>query len=310
MNGHRQRHFYTRERMTKPARRSEAHEDAAGEAVNPMRSVSQKKGNRITKAALPLLIALLIMGGGAALQLSAGPGHEAATAGPGHEAAPPLLAPEEAWAAEGYDKVASAGETAKSVTIGKYGMIPVYGRDVKDGKYDILVESSSTFFHIEKAKLTVKKGKMTAAITLSSISYEYVNPGTAEEAAKAPLEDYIAPKNKDGRSTFVIPVDALDEELDCAAFSKRKKKWYDRKILFVASSLPEGALKIELPDYDRIEEALELYDQAITNSQSLLKLMSIKLMMPSNHLIFSLLLPPSIFPNSTVFCNESTLRIR
>ncbi|MBQ6400793.1 MAG: hypothetical protein IJI20_00755 [Firmicutes bacterium] len=227
-----------------------------------MRSVSQKKGNRITKAALPLLIALLIMGGGAALQLSAGPGHEAATAGPGHEAAPPLLAPEEAWAAEGYDKVASAGETAKSVTIGKYGMIPVYGRDVKDGKYDILVESSSTFFHIEKAKLTVKKGKMTAAITLSSISYEYVNPGTAEEAAKAPLEDYIAPKNKDGRSTFVIPVDALDEELDCAAFSKRKKKWYDRKILFVASSLPEGALKIELPDYDRIEEALELYDQA------------------------------------------------
>ena len=45
---------------------------------------------------------------------------------------------------------------------------------------------------------------------------------------------------------------------------------------------------------------------------SLLKLMSIKLVMPSNHLILyrPLLLPPSIFPNIRVFSNESALRIR
>ena len=50
----------------------------------------------------------------------------------------------------------------------------------------------------------------------------------------------------------------------------------------------------------------------ITNSWSLLKLMSIKLMMPSNHLILChpLLLPPSIFPSIRVFSNESVLRIR
>ena len=48
---------------------------------------------------------------------------------------------------------------------------------------------------------------------------------------------------------------------------------------------------------------------SITNSQSLLKLMSIKLVMPSNHLIFCqpLLLQPSIFPSIRVFSNESTL---
>ena len=51
---------------------------------------------------------------------------------------------------------------------------------------------------------------------------------------------------------------------------------------------------------------------SITNSWSLLKLMSIELVMPSNHLIFChpLFLPPSIFPNIRVFSNESVLHIR
>ena len=50
----------------------------------------------------------------------------------------------------------------------------------------------------------------------------------------------------------------------------------------------------------------------ITNSQSLLRLMSIESVMPSNHLILCrpLLLPPSIFPSIRVFSNESALRIR
>ena len=48
------------------------------------------------------------------------------------------------------------------------------------------------------------------------------------------------------------------------------------------------------------------------NSQSLLKFMSIELVMPSNHLIFChpLLLLPSVFPRIRVFSNESTLHMR
>ena len=51
---------------------------------------------------------------------------------------------------------------------------------------------------------------------------------------------------------------------------------------------------------------------SITNSQSLPKLMSIELLMPSNHLTLChpLLLLPSIFPSIRVFSNESVLRIR
>ena len=51
---------------------------------------------------------------------------------------------------------------------------------------------------------------------------------------------------------------------------------------------------------------------SITNSQSLLKLMSIKSVVPSNHLILCrpLLLLPSIFPSIRVFSNESVLCMR
>ena len=51
---------------------------------------------------------------------------------------------------------------------------------------------------------------------------------------------------------------------------------------------------------------------SITNSWSLLKLISIESVIPSNHLIFShpLLLLPSIFPSLKIFSNESALHIR
>ena len=51
---------------------------------------------------------------------------------------------------------------------------------------------------------------------------------------------------------------------------------------------------------------------SITNSRSLLKLISIESVMPSNplNLCHPLLLPPSIFPNIRVFLNESVLQIR
>ena len=51
---------------------------------------------------------------------------------------------------------------------------------------------------------------------------------------------------------------------------------------------------------------------SISNSRSLLKLMSIESVMPSNHLILChpLLLLPSIFPSIRVFSNESVLHIK
>ena len=61
----------------------------------------------------------------------------------------------------------------------------------------------------------------------------------------------------------------------------------------------------------RRQQRMKWFD-TIINSRSLLKLMSIELVMPSIHLILyrPLLLLPSIFPSNRVFSNESALCIR
>lgn len=166
-------------------------------------------------------------------------------------------------AEEGYDEVAGSTSMGKTEeNLASYGMTPVSGNMIRDGEYIVGTECSSSFFHIEEARLTVKDGKMTALLTMSSSSYLLVYLGTAEEAAAAPYEDYIPSVEIDTWDTFTIPVEALDAELDLAAYSKKKKKWYPRKILFHASDIPADSLLFEYPDYDRISRALALYDEA------------------------------------------------
>ncbi len=167
---------------------------------------------------------------------------------------------EPAFGAEGYDKVASGADQASAKQVLQYGMTPIRAQDVNDGAYEIDVESSSKFFRVEKAILKVKGGKMSADLTLSSASYKFVYPGTAEEAAKAPLDKYVELKERDAQGSFTMPVSGLNEEILCAAFSKKKKAWYDRTILFDAGSLPAEALKINVPDYDKIEKAMDAYE--------------------------------------------------
>lgn len=167
-------------------------------------------------------------------------------------------------AEEKYGQTASSDEQVSNTqTVGKYGMLPIYGKDVKDGTYDIEAESSSSMFRIVEAALQVKDQEMEAVITLSGTGYLKLFMGTGEEAAAAKEEEYIGfEEDEEGRYTYTIPVEALDKKLDCAAYSTRKEQWYDRVILFDAASLPEDALLVELPDYDRIEKALEAYENS------------------------------------------------
>ena len=66
-----------------------------------------------------------------------------------------------------------------------------------------------------------------------------------------------------------------------------------------------------MPDSQR-PNGLQQASPSITNSWSLLRLVSIELVIPSNHLILCcpLLLLPSILPSIRVFSNESVLRMR
>lgn len=114
--------------------------------------------------------------------------------------------------------------------------------ELTDGTYSIDVESSSSMFKIVNAELTVADGKMTAVITLSGTGYTMLYMGTAAQAASAGEADCISfTENADGAYTFAIPVEALDQPVDCAAFSKKKGEWYERQLTFLSASVSAGA---------------------------------------------------------------------
>lgn len=139
--------------------------------------------------------------------------------------------------------VASKDEMVTPEDVVEDDMVPIPGTSVKDGVYeDVTVDSSSSMFKITACTLTVEDGEMKAVLTMSSDGYLMLFMGTGEEAAAAPEEKCIpSVENEEGEITFEVPVEALDQGLDCAAYSKRKEKWYDRVILFRADSLPQDA---------------------------------------------------------------------
>ncbi|MBR2189747.1 MAG: hypothetical protein IJ860_10160 [Eubacterium sp.] len=162
-------------------------------------------------------------------------------------------------AAPGFEQVASGNELANAKKVSRYGMLPVYARDIADGVYDVKVASSSSFFRIAEASLLVENGSMQLTMLIPSKSYTHVYPGSGTEAAAAPLESYIAAEEAERGTSFTVPVEALDQAFSCATFSKNRKKWYDRALLIEADSLPAEALKVSLPDYDLISDALDAY---------------------------------------------------
>ena len=141
------------------------------------------------------------------------------------------------------ETVEATEETAEQQSVGIEGMTPVLVSELRDGVYQIQVDSSSSMFRIEACELTVKDGSMTADMKMGGTGYLKLYMGTGEEAAKAPEENMIPfEEAADGSHHFTVPVEALDKELDCAAFSKKKEKWYDRVLVFRADSLPADAL--------------------------------------------------------------------
>ena len=118
----------------------------------------------------------------------------------------------------------------------KDGMEPVSADALKDGVYEVRVDSSSGMFRITECELTVQDGAMSAT------GYLKLYMGTGAEAEQASEADFIPfVENADGKHTFKVPVEALDKEINCSAFSRKKETWYDRVLVFCSGSLPAEA---------------------------------------------------------------------
>ena len=110
--------------------------------------------------------------------------------------------------------------------------------------------------------------------------------------------------------SFIVPIFAWNPVYHFELISKQIVQMlfsfyrWENKLQF--SSVTQSCLTLFTPWTAACQTSL-----SITNSQSLLKLISITLVMPSNHLILCRppLLPPSLFPSIRVFSNESVLHI-
>ena len=120
-----------------------------------------------------------------------------------------------------------------------------------DGVYLADFNTDSTMFHANevcegKGTLTVKDGKMTIHVSLSSTSILNLYPGLAEDAQKdgaellQPSKDELTYPDglKETVNGFDIPVPVLDQEFDVALIGK-KGKWYDHKVS-VSNPVPQG----------------------------------------------------------------------
>lgn len=125
-------------------------------------------------------------------------------------------------------------------------LTPLYANQIKDGSYEITVESSSSMFRVVKCTLNVENGEMSAEMTMSGKGYGKLYMGTGEDALKDTESSYIPfVLNENEQKTFTVPVEALNKETDCAAWSIKKEKWYDRKLVFKADELPDDAMILE-----------------------------------------------------------------
>ena len=129
-------------------------------------------------------------------------------------------------------------QAASDQTEGSPAQEPITADKVVDGTYSITVDSSSSMFKIVDAQLTVKDGAMDCVMTLSGTGYGKLFMGTGEEAAAASDADCIPyVENAEGKYTYDVPVQALDEDTACAAWSIRKEQWYDRTLVFESAGV-------------------------------------------------------------------------
>ena len=143
----------------------------------------------------------------------------------------------------------AAAETTEGTTAPETVEAPAPA--LADGVYLADFNTDSTMFHTNevcegKGTLTVKDGKMTIHVSLSSTSILNLYPGLAEDAQKdgaellQPSKDELTYPDglKETVNGFDIPVPALDQEFDVALIGK-KGKWYDHKVS-VSNPVPQG----------------------------------------------------------------------
>lgn len=112
-------------------------------------------------------------------------------------------------------------------------------KNLEDGTYKASAYINASMMKIaaedhNTCTVTVKDGKAVAHVRLNGDGYGKLFLGTKEEAEvnKDATKEIPEVVDKDGRSTYEVPLEEFGKVFDLAAYSKSRERWYDRKIVF------------------------------------------------------------------------------
>ena len=106
-----------------------------------------------------------------------------------------------------------------------------------DGVYQAIVTTDSSLLRFPECTLNVENGRMTAALTARNNNFDFLYLGTAAEAAQVEAGWIPAIPNADGVYTYVLDIPSLDNDIQIATYSAKKKMWYDRTMFIDSASL-------------------------------------------------------------------------
>lgn len=106
-----------------------------------------------------------------------------------------------------------------------------------DGSYSAETQTDSPLLRFTACRLTVENGEMTALLTAKNNNFDYIYIGSAADANADPENWIPAVPDENGAYTYEIGVPSLDNTMQLATYSAKKKLWYDRELTIDAQTL-------------------------------------------------------------------------
>ena len=112
-----------------------------------------------------------------------------------------------------------------------------YSVTAPDGVYSAETKTDSGLLRFTDCIVSVENGEMTALLTAKNNNFDYIYLGAAADA-NANRDAWIPAVPDDGGAyTYKIPVASLDNTLQIATYSAKKKLWYDRELTIDSQTL-------------------------------------------------------------------------
>ena len=117
--------------------------------------------------------------------------------------------------------------------------IQTYAVKAEDGVYRVKTKTDSGLLRFTDCGLVVENGEMIALLTSQNNNFEYLYLGLASDANANPDQWIPAVPNAEGVYTYKIPIASLDNTIQIATYSAKKRIWYDRELTLDSQTLIE-----------------------------------------------------------------------